>query len=547
MSTAPLGALFFAWCTLMAVAPIRRPRRLALLSWISSVAPNEVPLLFLYIVVGSAVPTVLDAGLGSAGSWISLALAVLTSAGLIVVALRSLRSGPAVQRALAEGLGKRWRSEIDPRLGARLRRRLPLARILFVPWMFGRHDVERLANIAYGDDGTSNLLDVYRHRSQPVGCADARLPPRRRVQMGRKSREARPLLYHLASQGWTCISANYHLGRRRPTPSPATSSTSRRSSPGSAPTVTSTAPIPSTIFLVGASAGAHLTAMAALTANDPTFQPGFEDADTSITAGIGLYGYYGPLGGDEHPPTTPLAYARRRSAVLRRPRRPGHLHAPPRAPEPSSSTFGPCPSNPVVYAELPGAQHSFDLFHSVRFETVIDAHRSVRRLGPQPTPARRAPWASCGRRSTADSSVRPGQNVTVGVVARRRGREEGGGAWSVQVSRRRWTVTSSPSVRSLGAPDRFLDRHEVQVALREQRRLEVGAPDPGLDRDRAPAIGDHRRHRLDRRALLVGHGHEVERRRTSPVDDLAAELEVHRAQPRKSTPPRPTGRVRATC
>ena len=30
-------------------------------------------------------------------------------------------------------------------------------------------------------------------------------------------------------------------------------------------------------------------------------------------------------------------------------------------------------SSPVLYAELPGAQHSFDLFHSVRFETVIDA------------------------------------------------------------------------------------------------------------------------------------------------------------------------------
>ena len=25
-----------------------------------------------------------------------------------------------------------------------------------------------------------------------------------------------------------------------------------------------------------------------------------------------------------------------------------------------------------MYAELPGAQHSFDLFHSIRFETLID-------------------------------------------------------------------------------------------------------------------------------------------------------------------------------
>jgi hypothetical protein len=26
-----------------------------------------------------------------------------------------------------------------------------------------------------------------------------------------------------------------------------------------------------------------------------------------------------------------------------------------------------------VYAELPKAQHAFDLFHSIRFETVVDA------------------------------------------------------------------------------------------------------------------------------------------------------------------------------
>src|SRR5512132_4357904 len=29
-------------------------------------------------------------------------------------------------------------------------------------------------------------------------------------------------------------------------------------------------------------------------------------------------------------------------------------------------------SNPVVYAELPGAQHGFDFFHSLRFDTVVD-------------------------------------------------------------------------------------------------------------------------------------------------------------------------------
>ena len=27
---------------------------------------------------------------------------------------------------------------------------------------------------------------------------------------------------------------------------------------------------------------------------------------------------------------------------------------------------------PVVYAELPGGHHTFDLFHSIRFEAVVD-------------------------------------------------------------------------------------------------------------------------------------------------------------------------------
>jgi acetyl esterase/lipase len=35
--------------------------------------------------------------------------------------------------------------------------------------------------------------------------------------------------------------------------------------------------------------------------------------------------------------------------------------------------LGSVSTNPVVYAELPGAQHAFDLFHSLRFEMVVDA------------------------------------------------------------------------------------------------------------------------------------------------------------------------------
>ena len=48
---------------------------------------------------------------------------------------------------------------------------------------------------------------------------------------------------------------------------------------------------------------------------------------------------------------------------------------------PSPQRAGPAPSpsepaapttNPVVYVELPGAQHSFDLLSSIRLEAVVD-------------------------------------------------------------------------------------------------------------------------------------------------------------------------------
>ena len=49
---------------------------------------------------------------------------------------------------------------------------------------------------------------------------------------------------------------------------------------------------PQQIFLTGGSAGGHLSGLAALTMNDPTLQPGFEHADTSVVAAMPLYGDY---------------------------------------------------------------------------------------------------------------------------------------------------------------------------------------------------------------------------------------------------------------
>ena len=127
-----------------------------------------------------------------------------------------------------------------------------------------------------------------------------------RFVSGRKNREARPLLYRLASQGWVCISANYRLSPAATFPDHLIDVKKviawvreHGHEYGADPAV---------VFVAGSSAGGHLAALAALTPNDPAFQPGFEGADTSVTAAICLYGYYGSLGTDDRHPRRRMAY-----------------------------------------------------------------------------------------------------------------------------------------------------------------------------------------------------------------------------------------------
>jgi acetyl esterase/lipase len=108
-----------------------------------------------------------------------------------------------------------------------------------------------------------------------------------------------------------------------------------------------------------------MATLAALTPNDPTFQPGFEDADTSVTAAISLNAYYGNYYG-QGAPSSPLTYVRADAPPFFM----AHGDQDTVAPVDNARLFADklrsTSTNPVVYAELPGAQHAFDLLHSLR-------------------------------------------------------------------------------------------------------------------------------------------------------------------------------------
>jgi acetyl esterase/lipase len=241
------------------------------------------------------------------------------------------------------------------------------------PLAVRRRDVERIRDLAYGPARPAQLLDLYRRQS------DRRQGPclvylhGGGYRSGRKSREARALIYRLASQGWLCISANYRLPPGSPYP---------------AALVDAKAAVawlrghaaeyggdPSTIFVAGSSAGAHLAAVTALTANDPSLQPGFESADTDVAGAVCLYGFYGTPGWiDIEPgvPSSPLELADRSAPPMFVAHGDNDSFVPVSGARRFVERLRAVSQSPVVYAELPGAQHTFDLYRSVRFEAAVD-------------------------------------------------------------------------------------------------------------------------------------------------------------------------------
>lgn len=372
--------LLVAVCTTAALAPRGGPsyRR-----YLLALVVNEVPGLALLWLAAATWLAFRSGDVSSPAAWAVVGLAAATGMGLAVVAARGFRAGVVVRRALDADLGPRLpdaqgRAGVGPRPWVRLRRWVRLATTLVAPVVVGHRGVVRVRNLSYGDAGERNLLDLYRPRSGGPGGLDGPDGPGGPTlvylhggsfRRGRKSREARALLYRLARQGWVCVSATYRLSPAATFPDHVVDVKkviawvrTEGQRYGARPVV----------VVAGSSAGAHLAALAALTPGHPAFQPGFEDADTSVSAAVCLYGYYGSVGGSRGAPSSPGAYV--------------HPGAPPffvaHGDRDSLITVDharafvarlrAASDAPVVYAELPGGQHGFDVFRSVRFEAVVD-------------------------------------------------------------------------------------------------------------------------------------------------------------------------------
>lgn len=246
------------------------------------------------------------------------------------------------------------------------------------------------ADIPYGEYGARNTLDVWRHRDLP---RDGRAPvllqiPGGAWMVGSKRGQAHPLMAHLVERGWVCVSINYRLSPRSTWPDHIVDV--KRALAWIKAHIAEYGGDPDWVAVTGGSAGGHLCALTALTPNDPRFQPGFADADTSVRAAVPFYGIYDFTGETAlHPLLAPAlgAYvfkqSRRRFPDTYRDASPMTYlsdDAPPffvlhgrndtLVPVEQARAFTArlreVSSSPVAYAELPVAQHAFDIFGSPR-------------------------------------------------------------------------------------------------------------------------------------------------------------------------------------
>ncbi len=130
--------------------------------------------------------------------------------------------------------------------------------------------------------------------------------------------------------------------------------------------------------------------MAALTAHEADLQPGFEEADTSVRGVVCLYGRYGdPAHGDPAPVGDPQPPGPARDPAFLVVHGTHDTLVPVDTARDFVRWLRRTACRPVAYMELPGAQHSFDLVHSVRSEHVIDAIETFAHhvgVGPGPVP-----------------------------------------------------------------------------------------------------------------------------------------------------------------
>jgi acetyl esterase/lipase len=277
---------------LVTYRPLRR-EPFSVPSFIIGFLVGEVPI---QTIAWQAAATVVFAVFGAFNGWagwLGLVIALASWAALCGLAVSGWRAKNVVAAALADvraddfavppvaatpGWGPFWR----------VTRAIPLR---------GR-SVEITKNVDYWGDGLRrHRLDIYRARSTAVEGAPVMVYIHGGAWvMGEKREQGKPMMFELVARGWVCVAINYRLSPKASWPAHIVDA--KKAMAWVKSNIARYGGDPAFVAVSGGSAGGHLSALLALTAGDPTYQPGFEAADTSVDACVPFYGVMDMTGTD---------------------------------------------------------------------------------------------------------------------------------------------------------------------------------------------------------------------------------------------------------
>ena len=203
--------------TLTALIPGRALGWWVPLWFLVSTATNELAVwgLILHLLMLAVGVTFFDPG----DPFVRYALCVLmlSCVGTLILLKRHFETGGQLERALQIGLPPNFEEIIPHERRRRLSHQIS-AKDWLHPLRFARHGVKRERNIAYGEAGKRNLLDIF----TPIRPGSDR-PVLLQIHggawlVGKKEEQALPLMHHMALWvGWLWpLTTDCHLGPRFP-------------------------------------------------------------------------------------------------------------------------------------------------------------------------------------------------------------------------------------------------------------------------------------------------------------------------------------------